>query len=118
MYKGTWHGTAVLCLFVTCAFLVHVPAYAASADFYAHYTRLAYDDDNNTGKYTDIVVNLGQQGQFIFSRAYSYLPFWQASGQKHFVDRIIAFVGDGPAERPDKINRCSYVRIVEDRPVW
>ncbi len=87
-----------------------------SSDFYAHYTRLAYDDDNNTGKYADIIVNLGYTGQLVFSRQYSYLPFWQASGKKHFVNRIIPFVGDGPAERPDRINKCSYVRIVEDTP--
>ncbi|MGD8501774.1 MAG: hypothetical protein PVJ86_14070, partial [Phycisphaerales bacterium] len=116
MDKGIWHCTAVFFLFVTCAFLIDVPVCAESSDFYAHYTRLAYDDDNNTGKYADIVVNLGRTGQLVFSRQYSYLPFWQASGKKHFVDRIIPFVGDGPAERPDKINKCSYVRIVEDTP--
>ena len=87
MDNGIWHGTAVFCLFVTSAFLMDVPVYAESSDFYAHYTRLAYDDDNNTGKYADIVVKLGHTGQLVFSRQYSYLPFWQASGEKHFVDR-------------------------------
>ena len=89
---------------------------AQSSDFYAYYTRLDYDDGNNTGKYADVVVNLGTKGKFVFSREYSYLPYWYVSGKKHFVDRIIPFVGDGPAERPDKINKCSYVRIVEDTP--
>jgi len=116
MDRAVWHCTAVFFLFVMSAFLVGVPACAESSGFYAYYTKLAYDDDNNTGKYADIVVNVGQQGQFVLSRQYSYLPFWQASGKKHFVDRILPFVGDGPPERPDKINKCSYVRIVEDTP--
>ncbi len=105
---------AVFVLFVMSVFLMDVPVYAESSDFYAHYTRLAYDDDNNTGKYADIVVTLGHKGQLVFSREYSYLPFWHVSGKKHFVQRVIPFIGDGPAERPDKINQCSYVRIVED----
>ena len=78
------------------------------SDFYAYYTRLDFQDGNNTGKYADIVVNVGQLGKFVFSREYSYLPFWQASKTKHFVDKIIPINGDGPAERPDKINKCSY----------
>ncbi|NQV32949.1 MAG: hypothetical protein HQ515_09655, partial [Phycisphaeraceae bacterium] len=116
MDKSMWHCTVVLFMFVTSACLMDVPVYAESSDFYAHYTRLAYDDDNNTGKYADIVVTLGHTGQLVFSREYSYLPFWRVSEEKHFVDRIIPFVGDGPAERPDKINKCSYVRIVENTP--
>lgn len=116
MNKGKWHCAAALFLFITCAFLMDVPVYAESSEFYAYYTRLAYNDDNNTGKYADIIVNLGRQGQFIFSREYSYLPFWEVSGKKHFLNRILPFVGDGPPERPDKINKCSYVRIIEDTP--
>lgn len=96
--------------------LMTVPACAQSSDFYAYYTRLAYQDDNNTGKYADIVVNLGETGQFVFSREYSYLPYWQVANTKHFAERIVPFVGDGPAGRPDKINRCSHVRIIEDTP--
>ena len=96
--------------------LMTVPVRAQSSDFYAYYTRLAYHDDNNTGKYADIVVNLGATGQFVFSREYSYLPYWQVSNKKHFAERIVPFVGDGPAGRPDKINQCSHVRIIEDTP--
>ncbi|MCP4453673.1 MAG: hypothetical protein GY809_19610, partial [Planctomycetes bacterium] len=114
MNKRMWLGTAVFYLFVSCAFLRGVPVHAESSDFYSHYTRLAYEDDNNTGKYADVVVNLGKQGQFVFSREYSYLPYWYVSGKKHFVQRVIPFMGDGPADRPDRINKCSYVRIVED----
>ena len=96
--------------------LTQAPASAQSPDFFAYYTRLAYDDDNNTGKYADIVVNLGQRGQLVFSREYSYQPYWQVSKKKYFLERVIPFVGDGPESRPDKINKCSYVKIVEDKP--
>ena len=116
MDMGIWHCTAVFFLFVSFGFLMDVPVYSESSDFYAHHTRPAYDDSNNTGKYADIVANLGHAGQLVFSRQYSYLPFRQASGRKHFVNRIIPFEGDGPVERPDNINKCSYVRIVEDTP--
>lgn len=116
MDKGNGRGLAVSCLFVSAVFLLDAPVYAQSADFFAHYTRLAYDDDNNTGKYADIVVNLGPVGQLVFSREYSYLPFWSVSGKRHFVPRIIPFIGDGPPARPDRINKYSHVRIVEHRP--
>ena len=91
MDKGVRHCTALLFLGVGSAFLVDASVCAASSEFYAYYTRLAYDDDNNTGKYADIVVNVGRTGQLIFSREYSYLPFWQTSGKKHFLERIIPF---------------------------
>jgi hypothetical protein len=87
-------------------------AFTQSSGFYAYYTRLAFDDKNNTGKYADIVVRINDSGRLIFSREYSYLPYWEANGSKHFLDRIIPFNGDGPAERPDRINKCSYVRII------
>jgi hypothetical protein len=116
MDKGTGYGVAMLIAFVVPAFHMDGSVRAQASDFYAYYTRLSFDDDNNTGRYADIVVNVGQDGQFIFSREFSYLPFWQASDRKHFVDRLLPFVGDGPPERPDTINKCSYVRIVEDTP--
>ena len=104
-------------VFFLCVVIVlsmNISAYSQSLDFYAYYTRLDYEDDNNTGKYADIVVNAGQLGKFVFSREYSYLPYWQVSQTKHFVGKIIPINGDGPARRPDRINKCSYVRIIEN----
>ena len=91
-------------------------AFSQSSDFYAYYTRLDYNDDNNTGKYADIVVNLNNTGELIFSREYSYLPYWEVKNSRHLLDRLIPFSGDGPAERPDRINKCSYARIIENSP--
>ncbi len=85
-----------------------------SSGFYAYYTRLDFDDNDNTGKYADIVVQVNNSGRLIFSREYSYTPYWEAKGTKHFPERIIPFSGDGPDEQPDRINKCSYVRVVEN----
>jgi len=89
---------------------------ARPADFYAYHTRLDYDDHNNTGQYADLIVNVGNKGRFVFCREFGYLPYWQPSETKYFVDRILPVTGDGPPERPDKINKCSYVRLIESSP--
>ncbi|HEC43311.1 MAG TPA: LamG domain-containing protein [Bacteroides sp.] len=89
-------------------------AYSQTPGFYAYYTRLGFEDGNNTGKYADIVINVNQLGEFVFSREYSYLPYLQIGNSKHFVDKIIPIIGDGPAERPDRINKCSSVRVIEN----
>jgi len=89
-------------------------AFPQSSGFYAYYTRLDFKDNNNTGKYADIVVNVNDSGRLIFSREFSYTPFWEVEDSKHFFDRIIPFKGDGPDDRPDRINKCSYVRVVEN----
>ncbi len=79
-----------------------------------YYTRLGFDDNGFSGKFADIVVDLPQKGQFVFSREYSYQPYWiPAGGKRHHVDRLIERKGDGPDERPDKHNICSNVSIVE-----
>ncbi|MCP4311763.1 MAG: LamG domain-containing protein [Bacteroidetes bacterium] len=85
-----------------------------STAFYAYYTRLAYNDNNNTGKYADIVVNVSKTGKLVFSREYSYLPYWEVKSSKQFFQSIIPITGDGPEERPDRINKSSYVRVVEN----
>ena len=43
--------------------LLSVSAYSQSSEFYAYYTRLDFEDNNNTGKYADIVVNVNKYGQ-------------------------------------------------------
>lgn len=88
--------------------------FSQSSEFYAYYTRLDFADNNNTGKYADIVVKVKDSGSLVFSREYSYLPYWEAKDSIHFFERIIPFKGDGPENRPDRINKCSYVRIVEE----
>ena len=84
-----------------------------ASDFYAYYTRLEYDDHNNTGQYADLIVKIGTNGRFVFCREFGYRPYWQPSGTKYFVDPLLPVTGDGPPERPDAINKCSYVRLIE-----
>lgn len=79
-----------------------------------YYTRLNYEDNGFTGKFADIIVDLPEKGQFVFSREYSYQPYWlPISGNRYLVDRLIPRIGNGPEERPDKNNICSNVAIVE-----
>lgn len=79
-----------------------------------YYTRLPFNDGNFTGKYADIIISLPQKGKFIFSREYSYQPYWvPQEGTRYLVERLIPREGDGPAERPDKNNTCSHAAIVE-----
>jgi hypothetical protein len=79
----------------------------------AYYTRLPFNDFGFTGKYADIIVELPEKGNFVFSREYSYQPYWQPQSYKRFlVNRLIERFGDGPPERPDKNNICSHAAIV------
>ncbi|MBC7888456.1 MAG: LamG domain-containing protein [Ferruginibacter sp.] len=80
----------------------------------AYYTRLPFDDHGFTGKFADIIISIKDKGDFVFSREYSYQPYWQPrDGKKMLVKRIIERKGDGPTERPDKNNICSNAAIVE-----
>jgi len=84
--------------------------------FFAYYTKIdsgeKWERYSRTGKYTDVVVQL-PQGQFVFHRSSSYLPYWQTKKGKWFVPEIIPRRGDGPPKRPDKNNLYSFVRIIE-----
>jgi hypothetical protein len=103
-------GTAVLILLMASC----TPS--RRSDFHAYYTRLDYDDHDNTGRYADLIAKIGTKGRFVFCREFGYLPYWQPAETKYFVDRILPVTGDGPPERPDKINKCSYVRLIEGSP--
>jgi len=95
--------------FVLFVFLITI----SGQNIRGYYTRLNFDDSGNTGKYADIIVDIPEKGRFIFSREYSYQPYWQPDGGKRsLVDRLIQRKGDGPDERPDKHNICSNASIV------
>lgn len=88
---------------------------AVAADFGAYYTRLNYED-KITGKYADVVVELNENRRIEFSRESSYLPYWKTENGKWYVDEVIPRSGDGTKLQPDKYNRYSYVRIIENTP--
>ena len=65
-------GVLSIILFAT------VPAVAG--EFSAYYTEVdsgeSFEQYSRTGPYADIVVEVGE-GIFVFSRASSYLPYWE-----------------------------------------
>jgi hypothetical protein len=81
----------------------------------AYYTRLDYED-KISGKHADIVVEVDDIGRLVFSRETSYLPFWQTNDEKITIKEIVRRRGDGDFKQPDKYNRYSYVRIIENDP--
>ena len=89
-------------------------ANVSAADFKAYYTRLGFQD-KISGQYADIVVQFTLDKRFVFSREFSYLPFWQMGESKWSVKEIVPRSGDGPEERPDSGNWYSYVRIIENK---
>ncbi len=97
-------------------FIVFLMAASAFArDFDAYYTRLNYED-GISGKYADIVVRFDGNSRFVFAREFGYLPYWERDQGRWFVDELVTRKGDGPANRPDKYNFYSYVRIIENTP--
>jgi len=66
-------GTAVLTLLMASC------TSPQPSGFYAYHTRLDYDDHGNTGRYADLIVNVGNKGRFAFCREFGYLPYWQPS---------------------------------------
>jgi Concanavalin A-like lectin/glucanases superfamily len=85
----------------------------SSPSIKGYYTRLPFDDHGMTGKYADIIVELPQRGQFVFSREFGYQPQWLPNGGKQkSVPRLIPRKGDGPDERPDNHNIACNAAIV------
>jgi len=112
------------------------PVKVGSDDFYAYYTRLDYTPEGTsgpffmrrdypllkrepkirpgrwkgeplTGRYPDIIVNVGQKGQLVFCRESGYLPYWQTGEKKWPLKEIVERLDD-------PLNFYSYVRIIEN----
>jgi len=62
-----------------------------------------------TGKYADIVINIGKGRQFVFGRESSYLPYWKTEKGKWFVDELVN-------RQKDVACLYSYARIIESTP--
>ncbi len=86
--------------------------------FYAYYTKRHFDDpyEKIVGQYTDIVVNVFENNQVVFSRQTSYLPVWQTRQGTWAFEELIPRQGDGDSGRPDRINRYSHVRLIKNEP--
>ena len=90
-----------------------------AAEFGAYYTKIdsgeAFEKYSRTLPYADVVVrNIGTDGgRLVFWRGSSYLPYWEAGGEKWFFEELTERAGDGPAKRPDNVNTYSRARIVK-----
>lgn len=91
-----------------------------ASDFYAYHAKLNSGENwqahSRTGKYADVVVRLGGDGEMVFWRGSSYLPYWETEKGKWYFDEIVSRKGDGTGRMPDRINRYSYARIIEMGP--
>ena len=95
------------------------PAGSSTAGFYAHYARIdlgePFEKFSRTGDYADIVVKLSApEGRIVFWRGSSYLPYWETSRGKWFLDEIVPRQGDGTATMPDRVNLYSHAEIIEN----
>ncbi|UCD53239.1 MAG: LamG domain-containing protein [Phycisphaerales bacterium] len=94
-------------------------SFVDARDMQAYYTKInsgqEFERYSRTGPYADIVVKL-EEGKFVFWRGSSYLPYWETSQGKWFVGELFERQGDGPSERPDKVNTYSRVIIAESEP--
>jgi len=119
-FKENVRALSCIILFVTPS----APNVYASTDGFglrAYYTKAStgepFEQYSRTDKYADIKVNLGgDKGELVFCRGSSYLPYWQTSKGKWFLNEEIKRSGDGPQARPDKFNTFSQVKVVETNP--
>jgi len=102
------------CLF----FLSIMSASYAHIDFGAYYTNLitgqSWEAYSRTGDHPDVVLQLSKpEGQLVFWRGNSYLPYWKTDKGQWDLEEIIPRSGDGKEPMPDKVNVYSHVSIIE-----
>ena len=73
-----------------------------------------WEASERVSDYADVKIVLEDLGELVFWRGYSYLPYWQTPTGQWLMDEAVPRSGDGTAQRPDKINRFSRVRIIEN----
>ncbi len=94
--------------------------FAFPVGFYGLYTKLDSGQPweaaarERTGNHADVLVRLGASGQLVFWRGTSYLPFWKTDSGQWSLPELVARSGDGTADMPDRINRYSHVRLIEN----
>jgi len=59
-------------------------------------------------------VNLSEGRQFVFWRASSYLPHWKTGAGTWYLDEFMPRRGDGAGRMPDKFNKYSKIRMIEN----
>lgn len=89
--------------------------------FGAWYTRKSVAEEwhqvSRSDEFADVMVRFPKNtGEMLFWRGTSYLPCWNDGGRSFPFEEVIPRTGDGPAGRPDKINRYASARIIESTP--
>lgn len=90
--------------------------------FGAFHTRKNVDEEwhllSRTDEFADVMVRFPySENELVFWRGSSYLPYWKTKTNRVDFEEIIPRTGDGPAGRPDKVNRHAHARIIESNPV-
>jgi hypothetical protein len=115
MLRILWIAVFLIPLF--CAWNERMPT---DTGIYAYYTSIRsgeeFERHSRTGDYADIIVQIDEDIKMIFWRGSSYLPYLKSGDKSWYLDEIVPRSGDGSAEMPDRINRYSYVRIIENQP--
>jgi len=85
--------------------------------FFAYYTSIShgekFEEFSRTGNYADIKVVTSDRLQVCFWRGSSYLPYLKSEEGTWYFDEIVSRYGDGDEKMPDRLNRYSYVRLIE-----
>jgi hypothetical protein len=96
-----------------------IATHLSAAEFGAYYTRLPIENDDprhRVGEHADVVVRLGSDRQFVFSRDASFLPCLLVGNKRTYVEELVPRKGNGTPKRPDRINKYSYVRLIKNTP--
>ncbi|MEM0939765.1 MAG: DUF5018 domain-containing protein [Bacteroidota bacterium] len=83
----------------------------------AYYTRTNFEEytEQISGEYADVIVRVGDLGNLVFSREYSFRPNWIYDGGSERVSHLATINGDGPAEGNfDARCRYAYARIIQN----
>jgi hypothetical protein len=86
----------------------------------AYYTRIdsgeEFEKTARVGVYPDIIIRVAPGLEVVFWRGTSYLPVLRSGGKEWPFEEVVPRSGDGSEKMPDRLNRYSYVRIIEDLP--
>jgi Concanavalin A-like lectin/glucanases superfamily len=108
-------------IFLGLLLLAAATALGGQIDFGAYYTQLhtgqEWESYARTGKDADIVVRVAKaDGQLVFWRGNSYLPYWKTDKGQWNLEEIIPRSGDGPKFMPDRLNVYSHAEVLENTP--
>ncbi len=109
----------LLSTIVLCTTALLVDGTAIGDELSGYYTEInsgaEFERLSRTGPYADIVVEVGA-GKLVFWRGTSYLPYWETADGKWPVEEIVPRHGDGPKQRPDRVNKYSRISLIESNP--